>query len=140
MNDQPDPRHVVDELQEELRDLLALAVFGDHVRLVLTGADRAELADWLADASPRWRALADQVAGQLVALGVPPDGRIRSLAKDISLNWVPEGWLAADEARRLVHQRVSSAASRARHRRSQALDPAVVLLLETVNAGLQSMP
>lgn len=140
MNDQRDSRHVVDELQDELRDLLALAVFGDHVRLVLTGADRAELADWLAEASPRWRALADEVAAKLVAMGVPPDGRIRSLAKDIPLNWVPEGWLSPDEARRLVHQRVSSAAGRARYRCSQAQDPAAAQLLETVNAGLQSRP
>ena len=140
MNDQPDFRHDVDELQDELRDLLALAVFGDHVRLVLTGADRAELADWLADASPRWRAHADQVAAQLLAMDVPPDGRIRSLAKDISLNWVPEGWLAADEARRLVRHRVSSAARRASYRSSQAQEPAVVQLLGRVNAGLQSRP
>lgn len=140
MNHQPDSRHDVDELQHELRDLLALAVLGDHVRLVLTGADRTELADWLADASPRWRALADQVAAQLVAMGVPPDGRIRSLAKDISLNWVPEGWLSPDEAGRLVHQRVSSAASRARYRCSQTEDTAIGQLLETVSAGLERMP
>ena len=140
MNNPSDLRHDVDQLQDELRDLLALAVLGDHVRLVLTGADRAEFANWLAEAALRWRALADQVAAQLVAMGVPPDGRIRSLAKDIPLNWVPEGWLSPDEARRLVHQRASSAASRARYRCSQAQDTAVAQLHETVNAGLQSMP
>ena len=140
MTDRSDPGHVVDELQDELRDLLALAVLGDHVRLVLTGADRAELADWLADASLRWRALADAVAALLVAMDVPPDGRVRSLAKDISLNWVPEGWLSPDEARRLVRHRVSSAAGRARYRRSQTEDTAIVRLLETVSTGLERVP
>ena len=87
------------ELQEELRDLLALAVVGDHVRWVLVGDEAGELADWLAGAVPQWRALADQVARHLVTLGVAPDGRVRALAKDIPFNWVPDGWLQADEAR-----------------------------------------
>ena len=34
------------ELQEQLRDLICLAVVGDHVRWVLT--DKDELGDWLA--------------------------------------------------------------------------------------------
>ena len=54
-------RHVTDdELQRELRDLLTLAVVGDHVRWVLTGADASELADWLGDAIVEWRAWADK--------------------------------------------------------------------------------
>jgi starvation-inducible DNA-binding protein len=128
------------ELQEEIRDLLCLAVFGDHVRWVLEGSDRDELGGWLAEASPRWRALADDVAAHLATLGVPPDGRVRSLAKDVALNWVPEGWLSLDEARRLVHDRVLSAAGRARYRQSQAEDSATAELFETVYAGLEQLP
>ena len=52
-----------DELQAELRDLLCLAVGGDHVR---------------------------------------------SLARDISLNWVPDGWLGVEDAQRLVGGRPRS--------------------------------
>jgi starvation-inducible DNA-binding protein len=81
-----------DELQAELRDLLCLAVVGDHVRWVATGDEAAELTEWLTDAVARWRALADRVASHLVTLGVAPDGRVRSLAEDIPLNWVPNGW------------------------------------------------
>ena len=62
----------------------------------------SDLAEWLADAAPGWRAMADQVAKHLVTLGVAPDGRVRSLARDIPLNWVPDGWLSADQARLLV--------------------------------------
>jgi starvation-inducible DNA-binding protein len=126
------------ELQQELRDLLCLAVVGDHVRWVITGDEGAELSDWLADAVVQWRAWADQVAKHLVTLGVAPDGRVRSLAEDIPVNWVPDGWLPADEARRLVADRLRTLAGWARHRRSQAADPAVTQLLDAVCEGLEA--
>ena len=127
-----------EELQEELRDLLALAVAGDHVRWVLVGDAAVELADWLADAVLQWRGLAHRVSGHLVALGVAPDGRMRSLAKDISLNWVPEGWLRADEAKRLVASRLRIVGEWACYRRSQATDLDSVQLLDAVCATLKA--
>jgi starvation-inducible DNA-binding protein len=133
-----DQRLAADELQEELRDLLCLAVAGDHVRWAITGEDAAELRDWLADTVPQWRALADRVAKHLVTLGVAPDGRVRSLAKDIPLNWVPDGWLRPDEAWRLVDHRLRSAAGRAQHRRLQAADAETVRLFEDVCVTLES--
>jgi starvation-inducible DNA-binding protein len=127
------------ELQRELRDLLCLAVVGDHIRWVLVEED-GELAEWLADAVPEWRALADQVAKRLVALGVPPDGRVRALAKDIPLNWVPDGWLRRDEAERLLADRLHVVAAWARVRRSQAPDPDTARLLDVVSASLERSP
>jgi starvation-inducible DNA-binding protein len=124
-----------DELQEEMRDLLSLAVFGDHVRWVLV--DDAELAAWLAEAVPKWRAWAGEAARRLAALGIPPDGRLRSLAQDIPSNWVPDGWLEPTEARRLVDHRVHVAAGRAHYRQSQAKDPALVELLDRLCTGLE---
>jgi hypothetical protein len=108
-----------DELQQQLRDLLCLAIVGDHVRWVLTDDRDAELGGWLAVASGTWRDWADQVAGQLVVSGVAPDGRVRSLAEDIVLNWVPDGWLAADAARRLLVERLLTVSDWACYRRSQ---------------------
>ena len=128
------------ELQGELRDLLALAVVGDHVRWVLISDEAAEFAEWLAEAVTRWRSLADRVATHLVKLGVPPDGRVRSLVDDIPLNWVPEGWLRPDEARRLFEDRLRLLAGWARYRRSQAADPDTVRLLDAVCAGLERSP
>jgi hypothetical protein len=89
-------RGAEDELQRQLRDLLCLAVVGDHLRWVVTDDGNGDLADWLTRASGSWRDWADQVASQLRISGVAPDGRVRSLAEDIPLNWVPDGWLAAD--------------------------------------------
>jgi len=133
----PDQAKVIGELQRQLRDLLCLAVVGDHLRWVLTGGGTAQLADWLGEASPQWRTWADQVAKHLVTLGVAPDGRVRSLAKDIPWNWVPPGWLSPDEARRLLASRLGTVCEWARHRRSQAASPDTVRLLDTVCSGLE---
>jgi len=126
------------EIQAELRDLLCLAVVGDHLRWVLAGDGAAELADWLAEATVQWRGWADQVAKHLVSLGVPPDGRLLSLAKDIPLNWVPDGWLSPDEARRLLTARLGTVAERARYRRSQTTDAETKELLDTLCSGLET--
>jgi starvation-inducible DNA-binding protein len=125
------------DLQQELRDLLCLAVVGDHVRWALVDDD-GDLAQWLADSVPEWRALADRVAERLVALGVPPDGRVRSLAEDIPLNWVPDGWLSREQAERLLADRLHAVSSWARLRRTRASDGETAQLLEAVAAGLES--
>jgi starvation-inducible DNA-binding protein len=127
-----------EELQEQLRDLLALAVAGDHLRWVVVGDETEELADWLADAVSQWRALADRVSRHLASLGVAPDGRVRSLAKDIPLHWVPDGWLQADETRRLVTHRLRTVGEWARYRRSQATDPDTAQLLDAVCSSLEA--
>ena len=129
---------ITNELQGELRDLLCLAVVGDHVRWVLAGDEVAELTQWLADAAGQWRTWADQVAKRLVVLGVAPDGRVRALAKDVPWNWVPDGWLQLDEARRLAGDRVSRVAGWARDRRSQVADSETAQLLDVVCTGLES--
>lgn len=129
-----------ERLQDELVDLLSLAIAGDHVRWVLLDDEAPELADWLAEAVPRWRAMADRVAKHLVTLGVAPDGRLRTLATDIPVHWVPEGWLHADEARRLVDHRRASLAEWARYRRSQVTDSEIAELLDAASSSLARSP
>jgi hypothetical protein len=123
------------ELQRQLRDLICLAVAGDHVRWVLVEDD--ELGEWLAQAAGQWRGWAEQVAAQLVASDVAPDGRVRSLAKDIPLNWVPEGWLSGSDARQLIARRLVLVAEWARHRHSQTTG-AEAELLDRVASGLEA--
>jgi hypothetical protein len=122
-------------LQGQLRDLIALAVVGDHVRWVLTDDD--PLRNWLVEAVSQWRALADRVAIRLAASGVAPAGRVRSLAQDITVNWVPGGWLSGDEARVLLNQRLASMAARAHYRRSEAIGPDADVLAG-VSAALEA--
>lgn len=126
------------ELQAELRDLLCLAVVGDHLRWVLVGNETAELAEWLVDATAQWRGWADQLAKHLVSLGIPPDGRVRSLAEDTALNWVPDGWLSLDEARQLLADRLGTVVEWASYRRSQATDTDTRALLGTLCSGLET--
>jgi hypothetical protein len=78
------------------------------------------------------------VSRHLVTLGVAPDGRVRSLAKDIPVHWVPEGWLRADEARRLIAYRLRTVGGWACYRRSQAADPGTVQLLDAVCSTLEA--
>jgi hypothetical protein len=104
-------------LQHQLRDLVCLAVIGDHTRWVVTDDD--ELAEWLAQATRQWRSWAERVAARLVASEIAPDGRVRSLVKDLHVNWVPEGWLSGEAARRLIAGRLTRVAEWARYRQSQ---------------------
>jgi hypothetical protein len=124
-----------DRLQGQLRDLIALTTVGDHVRWVLIDDD--PLRDWLVEAVSHWRALADRVATQLVASGVAPDGRVRSLVKDIPVNWVPSGWLSGDDARALLNQRLASMAARAHYRQSEAHGRDAEVLI-AVSAALEA--
>lgn len=126
------------ELQGELQDLLCLAVVGDHVRWVVTGDASPKFAAWLNEATAAWRAWADQLAKHIVTLGVAPDGRVRSLAKDIPWNWVPAGWLSLDEAQRLVADRMQRLVEWAGLRQSQATEPETARLLGVVYSGLQT--
>jgi starvation-inducible DNA-binding protein len=127
-----------DGLQEQLLDLLSLAIVADHVRWVVTGEQASELGEWLAGAASHCRAWADQVAEHMVSRGVAPDGRVRSVARDIPLHWVPDGWLPHDEAVRLVVYRLGGLAGWARYRQSRAADPDTAHLLETVSSGLEA--
>jgi hypothetical protein len=120
-------------LQHQLRDLICLAVVGDHVRWVLI--DDEELADWLTRAADQWRRWADQVATRLAAAGVAPDGRVRSLAEDIPLNWVPDGRLTSDQARDLIGRRLGRVTEWAEYRQSQA-EGADAELLALISTGL----
>lgn len=121
-------------LQHELRDLVCLAVVGDHVRWALTDDD--ELARWLAEAAGQWRDWAEEVAARLAESRIAPDGRVRSLAKDIPLNWVPDGWLSGEVARKLIKGRITRVAEWTRYRQSQT-EGAEAELLDAVAAGLE---
>jgi hypothetical protein len=103
-----------DALQYLLRDLICLATVADHVRWVLV--DDPELRTWLAGAAGEWRGWAEQAAAQLAKSQIAPDGRIRSLAKDIPVNWVPDGWLAGEAARLLIARRLGQVVDRTRYR------------------------
>ena len=63
---------------------------------------------------------------------------VRSLAKDIPIQWVPNGWLGRDDARRLIADRLRTIAEWTRYRRSQATARETVRLLDAVCVGLEA--
>jgi hypothetical protein len=93
-------------LQEVFRDLIRLAVVGDHVRWVVIGEGSAELAKWLRETVPQWRDWAEELAGYMTKLEIAPDGRVKTLARDVTRQWVPAGWLTTADARNLMAPRV----------------------------------
>jgi quercetin dioxygenase-like cupin family protein len=123
-----------DALQHQLRDLLCLSTVADHVRWVVV--DDPELRAWLAAAAAEWRGWAEQAAEQLALSEIAPDGRVRSLAKDIPENWVPDGWLSSEAARCLIAERLQRAVDSTRYRLSQA-EPNDLELLGCVTTGLE---
>lgn len=92
-------------LQEVFRDLIRLAVVGDHVRWVVIGEGSSELAKWLQETVPQWRDWADALAGYMTKLEIAPDGRVKTLAWDVTRQWVPAGWLTTADARGLLAPR-----------------------------------
>jgi hypothetical protein len=60
------------------------------------------------------------------------------LAKDIPIQWVPDGWLRSDDARRLIANRLGNIAEWARHRRSQVTAPDTVRLFDAICVGLDA--
>ena len=95
-------------------------------------------AHWLVDAGVQWREWAEQVAKRLITLGVAPDGRVRSLAKDLPINWVPDGWLQLDEAQQLIGERINKLAGWAFDRQSLTTDAESLQLLSGLSSGLET--
>ena len=124
--------------QDQLRDLLCLAVVADHVRWVLRGEGISDLVSWLAATAGQWRAWADAVALEMVDAGFAPDGRVRALASDIPFNWVPDGWLDLSEGQQLLSSRVGKVAGWARERSTEATSPEERDVLEEIAAGLEA--
>lgn len=127
-----------DQLQDQLRDLLCLAVVGDHLRWVLRGEQIEELSEWLANAVTEWRRCADDVARFMATAGIPPDGRVRSLAADIPFNWVPDGWVRAEDGGQMVANRLRRVADWTRTRSSECSEEQERGLFDKIESCLQA--
>ena len=77
------------------------------------------------------------MAVQLVTSHIAPDGRVHTLAKDIRLNSVPDGWLSGEAARDLLAGRLTWVIEWARYRQSRA-QGSDAELLDSVAAALET--
>lgn len=94
-------------LQEVFRDLLRLAVVGDHARRAIRGEGSSEVAEWLRVAVPQWRDWAEVLARHMTNVDIAPDGRVKTLARDITRQWIPAGWLTVRDATNLLATRLT---------------------------------
>ncbi len=125
-------------LQEVLRDLLRLAVVGDHVRWVLSGEGSSDFAKWLSEAVSQWRDWAEKLAKYMTKLDIAPDGRVKTLARDATRQWVPVGWLTTAEARGLLLPRLDELIKWTEEQRSTAIGSDDTSPLAEVESGLRT--
>jgi starvation-inducible DNA-binding protein len=122
-------------LQGELVDLIDLALLGKHLHWNLTGPGFQALHEHLDTLVADWQERADETAERGRAVGVVPDGQVRTVAENSRL---PE--VAADEIRTdavvatLLHA-LDDTITRARARMEQAAEYDAVtedLMIQTV--------
>jgi starvation-inducible DNA-binding protein len=86
----PDSREVL-ALQETYVDLLYMTIQTEHVRWTLRSSGFSLLMILLEGLTTEWRRWSEDVAQQLIVLGVAPDGRVETIAAHYH-NPVREGW------------------------------------------------
>jgi starvation-inducible DNA-binding protein len=86
----PDSREVL-ALQETYVDLLYMTIQTEHVRWTLRSSGFSLLMILLEGLTSEWRRWSEDVAQQLIVLGVAPDGRVETIAAHYH-NPVREGW------------------------------------------------
>jgi starvation-inducible DNA-binding protein len=123
------------ELQELLRDLLALQLLAKQLHWNVRGANFWSLhveLDGLAQDARDW---SDQLAERLVALGIPPDGRPSTVALS-SLSMPEAGSLAERQVLQLTVDALRNLAnsSRSLSRKTEAELGTQDLLISLVNA------
>ena len=83
-------------LQETYIDLLYLAVETEHLRWVLRPRESPLVTIVLDGLVVEWRRWSADIAEQLIALGIAPDGRADTISKYRYHNPIPEGWREPD--------------------------------------------
>jgi hypothetical protein len=79
-------------LQDTYLDLRYMAVETEHLRWVLRPRESSLASVVLEGLAAEWRRWSDDIAQQLVALDVAPDGRVDTISRSRYHNPVPQGW------------------------------------------------
>ncbi|MEU5878428.1 DNA starvation/stationary phase protection protein [Spirillospora sp. NPDC047279] len=84
-------------LQGALVDLLDLSLVGKQAHWNITGRHFKQVHEHLDEVVALAREYADTVAERAVAIGVNPDGRVRTLADRTALPQLDAGWITDDK-------------------------------------------
>ncbi len=78
------------------------------------------------------------LAQDMTRLDIAPDGRVKTLARDITRQWVPLGWLTTPEARSLLTPRVDELIKWTQEQRSPATADDDTSSLAEIESGLRA--
>jgi starvation-inducible DNA-binding protein len=114
----PEPARQVtgDALQGTLVDLLGLSLLGKQAHWNIVGPRFRSIHFQLDEVVAAARTYSDTVAERAAALGVPPDGRVETIATTAAPTGPKDGWLQDDDVVRLLVDALEAAIVRLRER------------------------
>ncbi|MHC3467703.1 Dps family protein [Streptomyces sp. 7R007] len=126
-------------LQDTLVDLLGLSLTGKQAHWSIVGRRFRSIHLQLDEVVSAARSFSDTVAERSAALGVPPDGRPETVAKDFTLPDPPHGWLRDSDVVQLMVDSLEAAIGRLRERieATETADPVTQDLLIAITAELE---
>jgi starvation-inducible DNA-binding protein len=122
-------------LQGQLVDLIELALLGKHLHWNLTGPDFQELHEHLDELVEQWQERSDETAERGRALGVVPDGQVRTIAEHSQFATVAAGEIPTAAVIATLLEVLDEAITRARERMEQSAEYDSVsedLMIQTV--------
>lgn len=128
-----------DLLQDALVDLVDLSLAGKQAHWTVTGPRFRTLHLQLDEVVNAARGFADLIAERAAAIGVAPDARATTVAKDTGLPQPAEGWQRDDAVVSHFIEAYGTLIARMRKRieRAGALDPVTQDLLIQITADLE---
>ncbi|WP_055549936.1 Dps family protein [Streptomyces sp. NBRC 110028] len=114
---------VGDALQGALVDLVDLALVGKQIHWTVIGPRFRTVHFQLDDVVSTARTHADTVAERAAALGIAPDGRAETVAKQSAVGTVKDGWTQDTDAVRALVDALGSVISRMRERVAATDEP-----------------
>lgn len=136
---EPDRKVVAEALQGALVDLVDLSLVAKQLHWNVVGPRFRSVHRQLDEVVTSAREHTDEVAERCSTLGVPPDGRVGTVAADTSLTTVASGWQQDADVVRFMVDCLGTAVHRMRDRCAAVAtpDPVTEDLLLGVTADLE---
>lgn len=113
---EPTLKTVGEALQGALLDLIDLSLVAKQTHWNIVGSRFRPVHHQLDDVVATARSHSDVVAERAAALGLPPDGRARTVSEGSGIATVPDGWQEDDKAVRTMSVALGTVITRMRDR------------------------
>ncbi|HVM41413.1 MAG TPA: DNA starvation/stationary phase protection protein [Acidimicrobiia bacterium] len=127
------------QLQPLVVELADLSLTGKQLHWTVTGPNFRALHLQLDEFVDSYRTWTDQVAERLSAVGVPPDGRAGTVARETPHQPVPDGWLKDQDVVSMLSDRIEATIKRVREAMEEVekVDLATQDVLIRIASGLE---